>query len=48
MQLVVINYSLLLKGETSKAIELEVLADDVPEANEEYQIYLYNITTAGV
>lgn len=30
-----------------KSIELHVLADDVPEANEEYQIYLTNITTIG-
>ncbi|XP_041376199.1 adhesion G-protein coupled receptor V1-like [Gigantopelta aegis] len=35
-------------GELFKLIGLEVLLDDTPEVNEEYQIVLQNVTTSGI
>ncbi|KAL4228132.1 hypothetical protein ACF0H5_013567 [Mactra antiquata] len=37
-----------LPGEGTKTISLDVLTDNIPEINEEYQLHLVNIKTTGV
>ena len=37
----------VFQGEGVKSIILDVLVDDIPEINQEYQLKLININTAG-
>ena len=42
-----IDVLFFIQGEDKKIITLDVLRDDVPEVNEEYQLNLANVQTTG-